>query len=160
PLALRASRAGSAVLDAQSPEGQTVADALGAIDLDRWDAQLSSSTTTPLLDEVNGLLRRRREGWSLRAATDVSGRISALDLDTLRPRIPGLHGSCVVLVDATCPWLMEAEARSAQAPRTAVFSVLDQVADQLDLPEDRRAMLLSEGARAALLESFPANRVP
>ena len=30
-----------------------------------------------------------------------------------------------------------------------------KILDQLDLPEDRRASLLSEGARAALLESFP-----
>ncbi|MCX4246284.1 transglutaminase domain-containing protein [Paraliomyxa miuraensis] len=154
-LAMRASRAGSVVLDTQSPEGQTVADALGAIDLDRWDARLGGSKTTPLLDEVNRTLRRRREGWSLRAATEVSGRIAALDLDTLRVRMPGVHGSRVVLIDATCSWLLEAEARHAHAPRTAVFAVLDHVADQLDLPEDRRAALLSEGARAALLESFP-----
>jgi len=156
PLAMRASRAGTAVLDTQSPEGRTVADALGAIDLDRWDARLVASRTTPLLDEVNALLRRRREGWSLRAAPEVSGRVAVLDLDTLRARMPGLRGSRVVIVDVECSWLLEAEARYAHAPRAAVFAVLDQVADQLDLPEDRRASLLSEGARAALLESFPA----
>jgi hypothetical protein len=156
PLAMRASRAGSAVLDTQSPEGQTVADALGAIDLDRWDARLVASRTTPLLDEVNALLARRREGWSLRVAPEVSGRIAVLDLDALRARLPGLVGSRVVLVDAGCSWLLEAEARHAHAPAAAAFAVLDQVADQLDLPEDRRASLLSEGARAALLESFPA----
>jgi hypothetical protein len=155
PLALQASRAGSAVLDTRSPEGQTVADALGAIDLDRWDARLAASRTTPLLDEVNRLLRRRREHWSLRVAPEVSGRIAALDLDALRARLPGLHGSRVVLVDAGCSWLVEAEAHHAQAPHAAAFAVLDQVADHLDLPEDRRAALLSEGARAALLESFP-----
>ncbi len=156
PLAMRASRAGSAVLDACSPEGQTVADALGAVDLDRWDARLVASSTTPLLDEVNLLLRRRREHWSLRVVPEVSGRLAVLDLDALRARIPGLHGSRVVVIDANCSWLMEAEARHASAPQAAAFAVLDQVTDQLDLPEDRRAALLSEGARAALLESFPA----
>lgn len=155
PLAMRASRAGTAVLDTKSPEGRTVADALGAIDLDRWDARLVASRTTPLIDEVNALLRRRREGWSLRVAPEVNGRIAVLDLDALRARVPGLRGSRVVLVDASCSWMAEAEARHAQAPRAAAFAVLDQVADQLDLPEDRRASLLSEGARAALLESFP-----
>lgn len=155
PLAMRASRAGTAVLDTKSPEGRTVADALGAIDLDRWDARLVTSCTTPLIDEVNALLRRRREGWSLRVASDTSSRIAVLDLDALRARVPGLRGSRVVLVDAGCSWLVEAEARHAKAPRAAAFAVLDQVADQLDLPEDRRASLLSEGARAALLESFP-----
>jgi transglutaminase-like putative cysteine protease len=160
PLAMRASRAGTAVLDTCSPEGQTVADALGAVDLDRWDAQLAASRTTPLLDEVNRLLRRRREPWSLRVAPEVSGRVAALDLDAVRARLPGLHGSRVVVVDANCSWLLEAEARHAQAPHAAAFAVLDQVADQLDLPEDRRAALLSEGARAALLESFPAGAKP
>lgn len=155
PLAVRASRAGSAVLDTQSPEGQTVADALGAVDLDRWDTRLAASRTTPLLDEVNATLERRREGWSLRVAPEISGRIAVLDLDALRARLPGLRGSRVVLVDAHCSWLVEAEARHAHAPLAAVFAVLDQVADELDLPEDRRAALLSEGARAALLESFP-----
>ena len=100
-------------------------------------------------------MRRRREGWSLRVASDTSSRIAVLDLDALRARVPGLRGSRVVLVDAGCSWLVEAEARHAKAPRAAAFAVLDQVADQLDLPEDRRASLLSEGARAALLESFP-----
>lgn len=154
PLAMKASRAGSAVLDTRSPEGQTVADALGAVDLDHWDARLAASWTTPLVDEVNQVLRRRRERWSLRVAPEVSGRIAALDLDALRARLPGVHGSRVVVVDANCSWLVEAEARHAEAPHAAAFAVLDQVADQLDLPEDRRAALLSEGARAALLESF------
>lgn len=156
PLAMRASRAGAAVLDTRSPEGQTVADALGAVDLDRWDARLVASRTTPLLEAVNALLQRRRERWSLRVAPEVNGRIAVLDLDALRARLPGLRGSRVVLVDAHCPWLLEAEARFAHAPRAAAFAVLDQVADELDLPEDRRATLLAEGARAALLESFPA----
>lgn len=155
PLAMRASRAGTAVLDTRSPEGRTVADALGAIDLDRWDARLVASRTTPLVDEVNALLHRRREGWTLRVAPETTGRIAVLDLDALRARMPGLRGSRVVLVDSGCGWLVEAEARFAKAPRAAAFAVLDQVADQLDLPEDRRALLLSEGARAALLESFP-----
>jgi hypothetical protein len=158
PLAMRASRAGTAVLDTRSAEGRTVADALGAVDLDRWDARLVGSQTTPLVDEVNALLHRRREGWTLRVAPEVSGRIAVLDLVALRARMPGLRGSRVVLVDAGCSWLVEAEARFAQAPRAAAFAVLDQVADQLDLPEDRRASLLSEGARAALLESFPMGR--
>ena len=156
PLAMRASRGGVAVLDASCPEGHTVADALGAIDLDLWDTRLRSSWTTPLVDELDRMLRQRGERWSLRLAPEISGRIAALDLSALKTRVPGVHGSRVVLVDARCPWLVEAEARYAQAPRAAVFAVLDEIADQLDLPEDRRAALLSEGARAALLESFPS----
>ncbi len=154
PLAQQAARSGAAVLDTTSPEGQTVADALGATDLDLWSDRLRDSWTTPLIDEVNATLRQRRERWSLRVASKVSGRLAALDLDALRARLPGIHGSRVVVVDGGSAWLAEAEARYAQAPRSAVFTVLDQVADLLDLPEDRRAALLSEGARAALLESF------
>lgn len=157
PLAMRASRGGVAVLDGASPEGHTVGDALGAIDLDQWDARLRSSWSTPLVDELNGVLRQRGERWSLRVAPEISGRIAALDLAALKTRVPGVQGSRLVLVDARCPWLVEAEARYARAPRSAVFAVLDEIADQLDLPDDRRAALLSEGARAALLESFPSS---
>ena len=63
-------------------------------------------------------------------------------------------------MEAGSAFLVEAEARHAHAPRSAAFAVLDQVADQLDLPEDRRAALLSEGARAAILESFAAGPPP
>ncbi|MCH9686899.1 MAG: ATP-binding protein [Deltaproteobacteria bacterium] len=156
PLANRASRAGAAVLDTRSPEGRTVADALGATDLDEWDERLASSWTTALIDEINRLLRRRSERWSLRVAPKIPGRIAALDLGALKARIPGVHGSRVVLVDAQAVWLTEAEARYPHAPQAAVFVVLDQIANQLDLPEDRRAALLSEGARSALLENFSA----
>jgi len=156
PLAQRAARAGAAVLDAHCPEGRTVADALGAVDLDVWSARLRDAWTTPVIDEINALLEERNERWSLRVGASISGRIAALDLDALRVRPPGLHGSRVVMVDAACAWLSEAEARYPTAPRAAAFSVLDHVADELDLPEERRAALLAEGARAALLESFPA----
>lgn len=156
PLAMKASQGGVAVLDGASPEGHTVADALGAIDLDLWDGRLRASWTTPLVDELNRMLRQRGERWSLRVAPEISGRIAALDLSSLKARVPGVHGSRVVLVDARCPWLVEAEARHSSAPRAAVFAVLDEITDLLDLPEDRRATLLSEGARAALLESFPS----
>ncbi len=156
PLATRASRAGAAVLDAHSPEGRTVADALGAIDLDEWNERLASSWTTALVDEINRMLRGRSERWSLRVAPRIPSRIAALDLGALKARIPGVHGSRVVLVDARSAWLTEAEARFPHAPAAAAFAVLDHIADQLDLPEERRAALLSEGARAALLESFSA----
>ncbi|MEX1368454.1 MAG: transglutaminase domain-containing protein [Nannocystaceae bacterium] len=155
-LAEQAGRGGVTVLDAASPEGHTVADALGAIDLDLWDTRLRASWTTALVDELNRMLRQRGERWSLRVAPQISGRIAALDLGALKTRLPGVHGSRVVLVDSQCPWLLEAEARYPLTPRAAAFAVLDEIADQLDLPEDRRAALLSEGARAALLESFPS----
>jgi len=155
-LALRASRGGAAVLDTQSPEGQAVADALGAIDLDLWHERFTNSWTTPLVNDVNRLLRRRNERWSLRIAPEINGRIAALDLGPLKARVPGVHGSRAVLLDARSAWFCEAEVQHAKTPHAAVFAMLDQITDELDLPEDRRAVLLSEGARAALLESFPA----
>ncbi|MEM7154781.1 MAG: transglutaminase domain-containing protein [Myxococcota bacterium] len=157
PLATRASRAGAVVLDARSPEGDTVADALGAIDLDLWHTRIEASCRTQLIDDVNRQLRRGGERWSVRLAPEISGRVATLELAGLKARIPGVHGSRIVLVDNRSPWVIEAETLHGVSPNAATFSVLDRLAEQLDLPEDRRAALLSEGARAALLESFPSS---
>jgi hypothetical protein len=154
PLANRAARAGAAVLDVHAAEGRTVADALGAVDLDRWDGRLAESWTTPLIDAVNQALQRTGEPWSVRLVPQVTGGVATIDLAPLRARVPGFRGSRAVIADAGATWLLEAEAQFAEAPRAAVFAVLDELAERLDLPEERRAPLLAGGARAALLEAL------
>lgn len=154
PLAERASRSGAVVLDVRAPEGQAVADALGAIDLDGWDDRIAQSWTSPLIEQVNRLLEQRNERWSLRVAPSMTSRVAALDLGALKVKLPGVTGTRVVVLDARCGWLTDAESRYATTPQAAVFEVIDQITDHLDLPEDRRAGLLCDGARAALLESF------
>jgi hypothetical protein len=153
-LAGRAARAGAAVLDVHAPEGRTVADALGAVDLDRWDGRLGTSWSSPLIDAVNRALAHTGEPWSVRLSQQVTGGVASIDLAPLRTKVAGFRGSRAVIADAKATWMLEAEALFATAPRAAVFAVLDELAERLDLPEDRRAPLLAGGARAALLEAF------
>jgi hypothetical protein len=142
------------VLDVATPEGRTVADALGAVDLDRWATWLDASRTTRLTHAVNHELRTRGEDWGLRISRNVPGSVAVLDIGNLGVKLPGFRGTRLVLLDEQAPWLAEANEQAERAPQAAAFVLLDVVMDRLDLPTDRRARLLSERARQALLESF------
>jgi hypothetical protein len=150
-LAMLAIRSGAAVLDDQTAEGRTVADALGAVDLDRWNALLERAYGDRLVEGINNALRARGEDWGIRLADDVPGGVMVLDLAPLGVRFPGIRGARLVMVDARESWLAHAR---TQPPRTAVFYALDHLVERIGLPDDRRRRLLAEGARAALLESF------
>jgi len=159
-LAKRASRAGAAVIDLRLPEGRTVADALGAIDLDRWSNWIEQSFADRLVERVNQSTRSRGEDWGIRLACNLPGEIAVLDLRALGVRLPSLRAGRLVLLDANSPWVTQGRQREADAPEFAVFMVLDRVAEHLDLPSRRRAYLLSQWARQALLETFPPTEVP
>lgn len=153
-LARRAARHGAAVLDCRTPEGRIVADALGAADLDAWDRLLQEARADELTNAVNQALERGREPWRVRLGSSVPGRFAVLDLAPLGVRLPGATAARIVIVDMISPFWIEAAAAHGQSPRTAVFQVLDQLTERLDLPDERRAPLLSERAQAALIESF------
>ncbi len=155
-LATRAARGGAAVLDTTTPEGRTVADALGAVDLDRWATRLQQASTTQLCQAVNDTLSKIGEPWSVGMVPDVAGGVASLDLAPLRARPRGFSGSRAVIIDSGASWLVEAEQLWPHAPQRAVFAVLDELAERLDLPDDRRAPLLAGGAQDALLEAFPS----
>jgi hypothetical protein len=157
-LASGALRAGAVVLDHQSEEGKVVADALAAVDLDAWSTMLDGAATEPLLDGVNRLLRQRGEEWAVKTSAPVPGGLAALDIGPLGARFPGIHGSRLVLVDAEAPWLAEARWYHQSRPRAAIFMAVDQLAMRLGLPDPRRAELLGDCAREAILESFGAAR--
>jgi len=155
-LARRAAKNGAAVLDGQSPEGRTVADALGAVDLDAWAELFDGAWTDALADAINATLVRRKEPWRVRLGRGVPGRLASLDLAPLGVRLPGDSAQRIVLVETGTPWWTANTTAFASNPRTAVFRALDQLAERLDLPEERRAPLLADGAKAALLENFGA----
>lgn len=155
-LARRAAKNGAAVLDGQTPEGRTVADALGAVDLDAWADLFDRAWTDALADAINTTLVRRKEPWRVRLGRGVPGRLASLDLSPLGVRLPGDPAQRIVLVEADTPWWNANTLAFANNPRTAVFKALDQLAERLDLPEERRAPLLADGAKAALLENFGA----
>jgi hypothetical protein len=153
-LARKAAKAGASVVDIRQPEGRTVADALGAVDLDRWATWLENSWSDPLAESVNDALRSHSENLGLRIGRDLPGEVSVLDLGPLGTRLPGLKAKRLVLVDERVGWLRQARALAVNSPKSATFIALDHIADRLDLPTDRRARLLSEQARLAVFERF------
>jgi len=159
-LAARAAKAGSVVLDAATPEGRTVADAVGAVDLDAWAVRFDHAWTDGLCDAVNATLRAHKEPWRVRLGSQIPGRLASLDLTPLGVRIPGDSAGRLVLVEGSSPWWDEIHAKLATTPHTATFRILDQLAERLDLPEERRALLLANAAKAALLESHGAAAQP
>ncbi len=153
-LAAQAIRSGAAVLDDRTPEGTTVADALGAVDIDRWSAMLERSSSDRTLAAVNAALRERGEDWCIRVAAEVASGMAVLDLAPLGARLPGVRATRLVLFDAADPVLVRATAMARQSPRAAVLLALDHVAGRLGLTDDRRGHMLAGAARAAVLENF------
>jgi hypothetical protein len=135
------------VLDTAQVEGRAVAEALGAVDLDAWEALVARSRATPLLDALNAHLRRQGEDWSARIAPGLEPSPMVLRLPA-----PG-RSRRLVLLEADEPWLRQAQARRPTRPAAALFAVADHLAAALDLPAGRRARLLAPLARAALREA-------
>lgn len=145
PLATRAARDGALVLDTAHGESAAVADALGAVDLDEWDAFLLRSQSTPLLVAVDRRLRQLGQPWSVRAVPGI-GTATLLDL-------PARGGTRrVVVFDGEEPWLVAAERHAAAAPHESVLAVVDRMAELLRLDDDDRRRALPALARAALRE--------
>lgn len=156
PLARRALEAKAVVLDVTTPEGRTVADSLGAIDLDRWAGWLDRANQSALTQAVNRTLAQRGEDWSVSLATGMPSAVTVLDLGKLGAKVPQCRGARMVLVDPTSPGIACAVEAGQRAPRLGALMLLDRLADRLDLERPRRAALLSRAAKDALSESFPA----
>ena len=153
-LAAQAIRSGAAVLDDRTPEGSTVADALGAVDVDRWSAMLERSACDRTIAAVNLALSRRGEDWCIRIAPDVANGVAVLDLAPLGTRLPGVRASRLALFDAADPVLQRAASLARETPRAAALLALDHVAGRLGIADERRGPLLAAVAKAALLETF------
>jgi hypothetical protein len=153
-LAVRAIRSGGAVLDDRKAEGRTVADALGAVDLDRWSALLERSRSDAIVAGANAALRDRGADWCVRVSSDVAGGLAVLDLSAIGARIPGMPASRLVVLDDRDETLARATQLAQHNVRAAVLLVLDHVAGRLGIGEERRGRLLAAVARAALLETF------
>jgi hypothetical protein len=145
PLARRAAADGVLVLDAAHGESAAAAAALGAVDLDEWDAFLLRSRETPLLAAVDRRLRRLGQPWSVRAVPGI-GSATLLDL----PAAGGVQR--IVVFDADEPWLTAAERRAAAAPAEAILAVVDRVAEHVRADDAERRRVLPELARAAVRE--------
>jgi len=138
-LARRAAAAGAMVVDLRRPEGRLVADALGASDLDAWDALLRRSQQTPLLQRVERAFRAAGEPLTLRAAA-ADGAPLLLDLPLRRWR-RGVQRTVVLDTSALLP-----------ASAEAVFTQAVRLASLLRLPPRRAARVLAPLAARALRE--------
>jgi len=78
-LAVEAAAAGGMVIDGNSREGRAVAEALGAVDLDRWQEILERSRIEPLTERVEEALDAAGEPCRLRVASKVGQHISVMD---------------------------------------------------------------------------------
>lgn len=144
-LAERAAQSGAEVLDTSTPEGRTVADTLGATDLDQWERRLGKSESQPVLERIAAYMREQGERWQLRASSELGESVASLDL-----RLLGLarRHDRVVLLDRHDPRL-HGDPESA----TLRFELLDHVLDRIEVPPARRARLLAPLARESLLEA-------
>jgi len=156
-LAEEAIRSRTRVLDENVPEARTVADALGAIDLDVWDRLLGSGESSPLLSAVNRHLEQIGEPWWVVVAEAPRGGARTLDLGLLGLRRHRLRGRRVIVVESGDPWLAEAIVGYAKRPKAALFAALDRIAEAIDLPDARRARLLLVGARELIAEVASAS---
>jgi hypothetical protein len=147
-LARRAAEGGAAVLDAARAEGRVVADALGAIDLDEWDAFLARCRRPPILAAVDARLRRLGETWEVRAVGGL-GAPAVLDLPC------GRHVGRVVVVDLDAPWLVAAGRLLRERRREAVFAAVERLVDAASVPAPARRFILRTLAREALRETAP-----
>jgi hypothetical protein len=170
-LARRAADAGLRVLDTRSAEGRAVAEALGAVDLDVWDAVLAGSRTHPLLDAAAAELHRLGEVWDVRLVDrDVGAGV--LDLGPSLARRgsassrrsrrgsgvqvgAALRAGRIVVVSGRDPSWGHAVARYPSRPHEALFTVLDMLAARLAWSPQRRARLLTRPAARAILEAVP-----
>lgn len=149
-LATRAGRAGAHVIDTARPEGRIVADAFGAADLDRWSEVIESSYATALTSAVDRILRRAGEDMTVRIATEVPDRVATLDVGRFGARDLAGGRRRMVAVDASLPFLSDADTRFETDPGVALFSVVDHLVDRIDLDPERRRAILAEAAAEAI----------
>ncbi len=131
PLARRAARAGLPVLDGRRDEGRMVAEALGAVDLDEWQARLAAAEDGPL-EPLNRHLRAAGERWRALVAPGL-GAPRLLTLPGASARA-GERADRVLLVDAAEGWLAELVDLQRVRPAQALLAALARLGPQAGLP--------------------------
>ena len=137
------------VIDGGSREGRVVAEALGAVDLDRWQEILERSCIEPLAERVEEAFDAAGELCRLRIASEVGQQIAVLD-----GRAFGLgRASCRVVIDKESELWKAVCGRGRNQPARAALLLADSVVDAMGVPSQSRPRCLRALAEAALLES-------
>lgn len=139
-LAAATARAGGRVVDTSREAGRRVADALGAVDLDAWDALLARGRSSAVLRGVERAFGEAGEPLTLRAVAGL-GPSAVLDLPRGRWR-RGTRRHVVV----------DADALGLASAGEATFALAARVAALLKLDPRRAARVLGPLAARALLE--------
>ena len=147
-LASRAAAGGGSVVDGERAEGAAAADALGAVDLDRWQTMLDRSLPQAVADRVEEALHAVGEPCRLRVARSVGEEIAVLD-----GRRFGLGRSDVwVIADHSGDAWRAVRTFGDHLPAQAALLLGEAVVERLGVPEGPRSRCLAGLARAALLE--------
>ena len=148
-LAVEAAAAGGMVIDGNRREGRAVAEALGAVDLDRWQEILERSRIEPLTERVEEALDAVGEPCRLRVASKVGQHIAVLD-----GRAFGLgRRSCRVVVDEESELWRVVCGLDRKRPARAALLLADSVVHLIGVPPQSRPRCLGALAEAALEES-------
>jgi len=148
-LAVAAAEAGGMVIDGGSREGRVVAEALGAVDLDRWQEILERSRIEAPAERVEEALDAAGEPCRLRIAPEVGQQIAVFD-----GRAFGLgRGSCRVVIDEESELWKAVCGLGRRQPARAALLLADSVVDAMGVPSQSRHRCLKALAEAALLES-------
>jgi len=148
-LAVRAAARGT-VIDRSTAVGAAAGEALGAVDLDDWQALLSRSWEDPVATRVGKVLTKKGEPYRVRIACEVGEEIAVLD----GARV-GLSaaGRWLVLDHASGVWSTVCDLARA-FPATAALLLADSVIDRLGLQPALQEACLAELARTALEEQI------
>ncbi len=148
PLALRAVEAGRPVIDGSRSEGQAVAAALGAIDLDRWSEIIDRGCEHPLSQRLVEAASGVGETWDVIVVVDLSQEIAVLDgtpagLDRRR--------RVVAVDDGGALWKRVLRLGRSQ-PCTATLLLADRLTERLRMSSICKRRLLSKLAAEAVVE--------
>ncbi|TPV92775.1 MAG: hypothetical protein B7733_23920 [Myxococcales bacterium FL481] len=141
----------TAVLDADTPEGSAVAQALAATDLDRWRTWLAQAQAGPLIARCTELLREQGERWLIKTSAALQRPVEMLDLGELGQRRRAYDR--VVLVANDDARVQVLQRQWHREPAAAAFGFADHILTHLDLSDARRQHLLAVAASAAIDEA-------
>ncbi len=142
-------RGGGVVLDLDQPEARTVADALAAVDLDRWHDLLDRATGHELARRVEERLTASGEHCRIAVADLDEGGIAILDGSGF-----GFgRGTCWVVIDPASRLWRTLCLIGESHPARAALALADIVLSRIGPPPTARRHCLSTLARHAMYEA-------
>lgn len=148
-LAVQASAGGGMVIDADLPAGRSVAEALGAVDLDRWQGVIDRSWSDDLTARVERALFTGGQQCRIRVASDVGREMMVLDGNSLRI---GFGGSWIVVDVEGELWSKTHRLVMHRQPARAALWLADSVVHRVGVPLEARGRCLAGLAKEALVE--------